>query len=603
MDVISYDDERLFKVGYEFKAICTTVDSIKKIYYRIKDNLGDYIVFVDEIHSILLHLLKSTTLKNKRRECFQLLGKILKGCKQIILSDGNICNNTFKYLEALGRGEYNFYNNEYKSFNNINVVELDKIGDVYKQMKTNISNNEFFQVCNNTKKLSDTFRDFLKSNVENKECIKNYTSEEGEAILDVEKEWFNCYITFSPSIIVGVDRNSENPEDVFVIIDGTFTLNPEQISQQICRNRNIRTVYILFLNTTNKLEYKDLDNVKEYYKNLEISYSNTSTFKEIIDTISTIDGIVYKDNLFSEMFYEVEYQNDIMKSNLKYNLFNILKEKGFICYNKIDFKTIKEQKEDVSDTPYNNAEKSDEAKIKYNNFIENATEDDKKTNKSKFESALYKRLEICNIKLPKDTKERDEFREILIKYKNIFNDNKEFNQYIQYIRPLLYNNDYLNDRVYNNLKTDYIENISKSEISTVLNFKKMIEKYLPELDVYNFRFISNDERFNGDINVSDEDYNYIKKIIRTNKKKPTNKREFLSVIYLYSKNIYNDLLFKKQDTERENGKVNHYNIITFDKDKFNIYIEITKYYLYSKNNIEKVNLEVRNRFLMIIKKK
>ena len=131
----------------------------------------------------------------------------------------------------------------------------------------------------------------------------------------------------------------------------------------------------------------------------------------------------------------------------------------------------------------------------------------------------------------------------------------------------------------------------------------MIEKYLPELDVYNFRFISNDERFNGDINVSDEDYNYIKKIIRTNKKKPTNKREFLSVIYLYSKNIYNDLLFKKQDTERENGKVNHYNIITFDKDKFNIYIEITKYYLYSKNNIEKVNLEVRNRFLMIIKKK
>ncbi len=44
-----------------------------------------------------------------------------------------------------------------------------------------------------------------------------------------------------------------------------------------------------------------------------------STFNELIDTTT-----------YTTLLYELEYQNDIMKSSYEYNLYEILEKKGFV---------------------------------------------------------------------------------------------------------------------------------------------------------------------------------------------------------------------------------------------------------------------------------
>ena len=69
--------------------ICSTIDSLANIHKKYFNNnniINDYVIFMDEIHSDLLHLLTSTTLNGKRTETLSILYEMLKGCKKNIMS-------------------------------------------------------------------------------------------------------------------------------------------------------------------------------------------------------------------------------------------------------------------------------------------------------------------------------------------------------------------------------------------------------------------------------------------------------------------------------------------------------------------------------------
>jgi len=285
------------------------------------------VVFVDEIHSVLQYLLTSSTLKNKRREVFTSIGWILKHCKQIIGADGDICDNVMQFMELLQREEEPiFIYNKYKSFDNIPCVFINDENDIYKKICDILKYNKdkeptekiAFTVCCNTKSRVEKLKAYFNIHNLASDNFKYYTSNEGEQIEDIKAEWSKNAIIYSPSIVAGLDFTPNESQPVFVFVDGDATINPEQVGQQICRNRNIKEVFIYICKMKNYLLYKSIDNVKEFYTTTEGHFN--SIFRELIDIKSNIDGVKYTDNDFTKLFYEYQYQNNILLSSYEYNL-------------------------------------------------------------------------------------------------------------------------------------------------------------------------------------------------------------------------------------------------------------------------------------------
>ena len=96
----AYDEKDAENIN--INGLCSTIDSLLKVYEKYfinnDDLLKDYVIYLDEIHSDLLHLLTSTTLNNKRADTMAILCHILKNCKQIIMTDGNISNVVLSFI-------------------------------------------------------------------------------------------------------------------------------------------------------------------------------------------------------------------------------------------------------------------------------------------------------------------------------------------------------------------------------------------------------------------------------------------------------------------------------------------------------------------------
>jgi len=211
-------------------------------------------------------------------------------------------------------------------------------------MKDDINNDIYFTVACNTKESANKIKLILKEHIKDSNKLLVYTADEGERIIDINDEWLNKYIIYSPSIVCGLDFNPPFKYNTYSIIEGDNTLNPEEIGQQIARNRNIKELCIYINKTTNILKYNNINDLKNAIDKGVNAYKEA--FKDLIDTETSEDGakIDYKDNIFTDLLLELEHQNDIIKSSYYYNLFEILKNKGFKVERNI-FKSVSLEKQ------------------------------------------------------------------------------------------------------------------------------------------------------------------------------------------------------------------------------------------------------------------
>ena len=89
------------------------------------------------------------------------------------------------------------------------------------------------------------------------------------------------------------------------------TLSPEEISQQIARNRNIKELCVYINKISNKLYLNNIDEVKNSIYRGVNAYK--LAFVDLIDTQTSEDGtnIDYKENIFTELLFDLVYQQDI----------------------------------------------------------------------------------------------------------------------------------------------------------------------------------------------------------------------------------------------------------------------------------------------------
>ena len=578
------DFNKYIKEDDDFNNACifTTIDSL--LLFRDKNiNFKNRIVYLDEIHSLFLYLLRCDNLTKKRMEIFAFLIRILKECKQIIAVDGDICNNTITLIELLKRGKYQFIVNTYKSYNNIKCYRMSNMNDMIEMIKQDIKNKEVNICCCNTKTLADKLKEILLKNGVPPSQILLYTSKSGKPIKNINEEWKDKYVIYSPSIVAGLDFTPPTPINTYSFIDGVNTLNPEQIGQQICRNRNIKNVYLYMENMTNILKYEDMNALKSHYKKNILSLKSSSSFLSLMNRNlnPTTYEIEYTDTIFNEMYYELEYQNDIMKSSYEYNLYNILSKKGFNIIDDNDINVRLDK--NVNTQIIVKIKENDENQ--YDKYINNELETD-----DKYKVGLDKVLEILGID--------DTDIDTLLDYNDIISNQKAFNTHLK-IRCLLYDDETLKKKLNETVNTDFFIKLVKNNVLVVFNYKRIMRKYLPNIDLYKYEYDYDDEYLDENVNIEIEDFKYIKSVIRTTKNVnlPTHKRALVDLMTLYATHIFSkDMIKSVKKNKKIEGKTKTYYSREFNQDLFQKHLSLFKIFLLKNNNIKNICRVIKQRY-------
>ena len=320
----------------------STINSLIKVNDKIKSlsnkSIADHfdIIFIDEAHRIIHSLLTNPCLKDIRRELINLMINIIKNAKQVIMTDGDFDLLTSEFLKLIGR-KYKYTKNIYKSFDNIPVHFEDNINAVYLDMYINVKNNKYFTSCCNTAKKANEIYEMLLSWGVPESKIKLYTADNAQKIGDATIEWNDCYIIYSPKIVEGVDRVTIEAEIVYQLIVSETTINIIQLKQQICRNRNIKSVIIYFTGMKNECQYKNHDDFKDgiYTRNRlyndPVFNNDIDNYNKLVDNRFNNETAEYEqtDNIISKLFITSRWIDYTLRVNMKSSLSCVLSNLGF----------------------------------------------------------------------------------------------------------------------------------------------------------------------------------------------------------------------------------------------------------------------------------
>ncbi|MGI9143467.1 MAG: hypothetical protein ACR2IJ_09800, partial [Fluviibacter sp.] len=363
-----------------------------------------------------------------------------------------------------------------------------------------------------------------------------------------------------------------NPYNTYSIIEGDNTLNPEEITQQITRNRKIKELCLYINKLSNIKKYESLKDIKDTYKRGVGAFKEA--FSELIDTQTNDKGtqIDYKENIFTELLYNLEYNNDILKSSFSYNLFKILENKGFnvernlyksLTLEKGELNNIKEQmkgnkEEIISDYINNNLDNTHKAKIKLDRIL--------------------KDLDIPH-------------NEDLKNHIEILKDDKAISQHINF-RLMTTKTEILKLLNEEDLNNDYLEIIYKDKKPKILILREIFNDYFKnDINLFKYEYSHDAPFLNDDIILKDYHFEYIKSILRTKKDKPNTKGDLLILLNNVIKSLLGREIIKSKEIKinKDDKRISVYNY-SFNEDILNKHIELYKLSLNNDNKYKYINL-------------
>lgn len=308
---------------YESTRLIVQLDSILNtlsIYYE------DCVLILDEINS-LLDYMRSQTLYMKRRDIFYKFLDILRKAKYIICLDADLCNYNIDFIKkATNIDEELIIYNEYKCRQNIDCYILDEETDLIKNMLKQMMNGEHFIASFDSKNFLEKVvsmllkelndRKILYNNEAYENHIKIYTADYGENNINTD-DWVNKWVFHSPKIIYGVSY-TKSKVSVYSIVTKNH-LTPLHINQQLQRGRDQKDVYIYCSIKKNKQQYRTIMDVRR----------DTCKFLEKYRKFDNEDDMNEDDTLYRMIYEKNVYYDDILKSDRKYYLLQILSSYGY----------------------------------------------------------------------------------------------------------------------------------------------------------------------------------------------------------------------------------------------------------------------------------
>ena len=127
---------------------------------------------------------------------------------------------------------------------------------------------------------------------------------------------------------------------------------------------------------------------------------------------------------------------------------------------------------------------------------------------------------------------------------------------------------------------EFLYNLTKDKAQAVLLYKRLLSKYFPNINPYDFRY---DEKDFTKINITidNDEYQLLKAVLKTKKQKPDNNIELLRMIYFLGKHIYGDdiITMTRKSHRDEHNKITKYNIVEFNNETFEKHLELYGVYV------------------------
>ena len=331
----------------QFQTGQNVVIQVESLMRLFRVNVSQYVIFLDELNSLLEHLMTSSTFDKHRTIVFTLLQKLVSECKLIIGTDADISDICFSFMEKCGRNTL-FIQNTYKHNKG---VKSEEIGDLDELVNELSKLNKFVVCCD-----SKTEVDKLYKKLED-DKIKVFTSDtttESINLDDYDK------VIYSPKIIYGLDSSMVRP--VYCVFNN-MTISPAQMLQQIARVRNISYLKYCFLRKTfTEPRYENVEDCHTFLKE-----SRNATLDEF--------SLMKHDfgNFYLKLLSQIEYKNDCYNVNKLAWFKKLLVERGFndktiyFAETKLDKSTEKELKEQIKQERLENFK---ELSVKVNEYLQ-----------------------------------------------------------------------------------------------------------------------------------------------------------------------------------------------------------------------------------------
>jgi hypothetical protein len=98
----------------------------------------------------------------------------------------------------------------------------------------------------------------------------------------------------------------------------------------------------------------------------------------------------------------------------------------------------------------------------------------------------------------------------------------------------------LGDNIHLKRQKDFNEHLIKQTAPQLYHIKYIMNKYLKSINIYQFSCDTSNDIYNEPLEIPNNEYQYIKDIIRTTKTAPTTKRDLIDLIYKCYKSILGD---------------------------------------------------------------
>lgn len=560
--MLSYLEEEnssILDINNDNIVIC--INSLLKLQNLSMNVINNSVIFIDEITSFLETLTHNELLNNKMKQINNLLIKLIKNAKKVIVSDALINDNVLEFLKYRSNETKIYIENNFIKFKGVNAVRIRDENLFLKKLQDEIILDKPFFCCSDScKEISKMFLKLYKeAPLQLQEKFILITADTQIKIMDATKELQNKFVFYSPSITYGLDFQSYEPQNVFNYIKGE-SIEPSGFFQQVTRTRNINTLYYYCQGDCSCPQYDNLQEVKDHYSNI-VNICNNNMYN-ICVSVNENDDVNINENLYYNLFCYNEYIFDIYHTNKLKHFEFILSNNGFVLSEDGDVRTL--SKEDNDDMK--------ESLIEYKNelFDEFISLPSAERQQPKF-NAFNTHIDTFKLNEKNDIN----FNEI----KQCITNKFYFKEILNYNR-LLKNDNFIKSKIMKESKENY----------DIKNYKSQYKKIqlLQEILKNNNMKIFELECSNDTINFSNEILDKYKIIFVSPKAtQPTTSTELVKLIVNTYKLLMPNLEFIKTDIVRIQNKdgtrkrVYKYSIIKESIDKIN---DILKIYGFNKKD-------------------
>jgi len=526
----NYIDKETYNLK-ENGIIC--VNSIMKYSKVPAEDFKNFIVYIDEIDSLIETLTHSQILTKDIKLVYSTLTKIVKNCKKLIVSDHTITKNVFNFIQNRLKGENFHVKNKFQKFEGVEAFMIKDETRFKNAIETKMKKDEpFFAGFDSARNASSYF--YNMKEMTKLDCI--LVTDETKVVIPKDmNEWEGKCIFYSPKIETGVDFNIDTKQSVFFHMKGESIL-PTSSFQMIARTRNMKDLtYYCVDKKTKDYKYKDLYDVKRVMKNEQ----NITNMYMTCSYLDVFDNLKFSENSFFNLYCFNEYVKDIYEQNKTEHLKDILYKNGFKCSEMIDEIPSQLNKETKSDMKEVVDECTEEI---FNKWIEG--------------EIMHENFDIRKNILKLSEKED------IIKYKEYVYDRTTFENHGKTVL-LMKDNMFIKEKSQDMMSNSYKE----FGIHNIFSKIELLGIYEKETHIKRFKYDD------ATPTVKDATWNMILKLFRKSTKKPENKNDVIKEYVGMVNNISKVYESKQIKENKERTRVYVLNTDTlktsYKLDKFN----------------------------------